>query len=45
MSHLNLLVISKIKDNLYDIHVFPKKAKDKIIYATRKDYIICKKKT
>ncbi len=31
--------ISKVKDGLYDIQVFPQQAKDKLMYADRKDYI------
>jgi acyl-CoA reductase-like NAD-dependent aldehyde dehydrogenase len=31
--------ITRVKDGLYDILVFPKQAKDKILYADRKDYI------
>ena len=29
--------ITKVKDGLYDIHVFPQHAKDKLMYADRKD--------
>jgi acyl-CoA reductase-like NAD-dependent aldehyde dehydrogenase len=34
--------ITKVKDGLYDIHVFPQAAKDKLMYADRKDYICVK---
>lgn len=36
---LKPISINKVKDNLYDIHVFPKEIKDKIMYGKRKDYI------
>jgi acyl-CoA reductase-like NAD-dependent aldehyde dehydrogenase len=31
--------ITKVKDGLYDIHVFPQQAKDRLMYADRRDYI------
>ena len=36
---LKPISITKVKDGLYDIHVFPQQAKDKLTYADRKDYI------
>ncbi len=36
---LKPLGIRKVKDDLYEIHVFPQQAKDKLMYADRKDYI------
>ncbi len=33
------LEIKKVKEGLYDIRVFPQDAKDKVMYADRKDYI------
>jgi hypothetical protein len=36
---LKPISITKVKDGLYDIHVFPQAAKDKLMYADRKDYI------
>jgi acyl-CoA reductase-like NAD-dependent aldehyde dehydrogenase len=34
---LKPISITKVKDGLYDIHVFPQHAKDKVMYADRKD--------
>ncbi|MFC4892479.1 aldehyde dehydrogenase family protein [Pseudofrancisella aestuarii] len=36
---LQPISIKKVKDDLHDVHVFPKNIKDKIIYFGRKDYI------
>ena len=36
---LKPLNITKVKDELYDIQVFPRSAKDKLMNADRKDYI------
>jgi acyl-CoA reductase-like NAD-dependent aldehyde dehydrogenase len=36
---LKPISITKVKDGLYDIHVFPQQAKDKLMYADRKDFI------
>ncbi len=36
---LKPISITKVKDDLYDIHVFPQHAKDKIMYSDRKDFL------
>ena len=36
--------ITQVKDDIYDIQVFPKEAKDKIMYADRKDFLRVKGK-
>lgn len=36
---LKPISIRKVKDGLYDIHVFPQQAKDKLVYGDRKDFI------
>jgi hypothetical protein len=36
---LQPISITKVQDGLYDIHVFPQQAKDKLMCADRKDYI------
>jgi acyl-CoA reductase-like NAD-dependent aldehyde dehydrogenase len=36
---LKPLCINKVGDDLYDVHVFPQSAKDKVMYADRKDYL------
>ena len=41
---LQPLSITKVKEGLYDIHVFPKSAKDKLMNADRKDFIRVKGK-
>ena len=41
---LQPISITEVKDGLYDIHVFPHHAKDKIMYADRKDILRVKDK-
>ncbi|MEM9274562.1 MAG: aldehyde dehydrogenase family protein [Cyanobacteria bacterium P01_F01_bin.143] len=41
---LKPLSITKVKDGLYDIHVFPQSAKDKLLYSDRKDVLRVKGK-
>lgn len=36
---LKPITIKKVKDGLYDIHVFPREAKDKVMSGTQKAYI------
>jgi hypothetical protein len=36
---LKPISITRVKEGLYDIHVFPQQAKDKLMCADRKDYI------
>ena len=38
------LEVKKVGDNLYDVRVFPHEAKDKVMYADRKDYLRVKGK-
>lgn len=36
---LEPLAVKKVKDGVFDIHVFPQLSKDKIMYADRKDFL------